>query len=193
MKTVRVVLQESVSEADIDSAAWDNEWSLVKTIKGDENTPHEVIYRTEDEQAFIHYIEDLYIDMAYLVVRSEEPEAAIEEIRASLQTHDEEEIHQMVKDAANIEELVRAVYYAGLAAPQQYDPTSFKLFKDILSSSNPKARRAGITAIGYVGWSEFKEILEKIKEADPEPDVRKDAEIMLEGFEPHVLNQSKNT
>jgi len=195
MKTVRIVLQESVSERDVDAADWDNDWYLLKTIKGDENTPHEVIWKTEDDhsQAFIHYIEDFYIDIANLVVRSDEPKTAIAEIRTSLQTHGEEEIYQMVKDAKNIEELVRAIYYVGLAAPQQHDPEFFRLFKDVLSSSEPKARRGAITEIGYMGWPEFNEMLENTKATDLEPDVRKDAEIMLKGFELHVLNQLKNT
>ncbi|HAG81754.1 MAG TPA: hypothetical protein DCL61_11445 [Cyanobacteria bacterium UBA12227] len=188
MKTVRVVLQESVSEADIDSAAWDNEWSLVKTIKGDENTPHEVIYRTEDEQAFIHYIEDFYIDMAYLVVRSDEPEKAIEEICSYLPIYDKGEIFEMLKKATKPEEFIQGIYYAGLISPQQYDAEFFELFKQVLSNQDPGVRLAVITAIGYAGWPEFKEILESLIITDSDPEVRQDAEDMLEGLKLHVLN-----
>lgn len=36
----------------------------VKTIKGDENTPHEVIWQDSFENVRIHYIEDFYIGIA---------------------------------------------------------------------------------------------------------------------------------
>jgi hypothetical protein len=47
--------------------------------------------------------------------------------------------------------LVKAIYYLGLIAPQQFSPLYLNLFKDVLSHKDPIVRSAVITAIGYVG------------------------------------------
>lgn len=47
-------------------------------------------------------------------------------------------------------------------------------------------RSAIVTAIGYIGWLAFKPLLESLEKLDPDPEVRKDTEVMLAGFELHV-------
>ncbi|BDA71243.1 hypothetical protein CAL7716_054090 [Calothrix sp. PCC 7716] len=184
MKTIRIVIQETVSEKNVDAAAWDNDWSLIKTIKADENTPHEAIWCDSIENVNIHYIEDFYIGIAYFVLRGDELDSVIEDIRATLPTYTEDDVFKMLEDYKDDQDnLVKAIYYLGLIAPQQFSPLYFNLFKDVLSHKDPIVRSAVITAIGYLGWQAFKDLLEPLQNSDPDLEVRKDASVMLSGFE----------
>lgn len=189
MKTVRIVLQETVSERDVDSAAWDNDWSLIQTIKADENTPHEVIWQDTFQNVNIHYIEDFYIDVAYIVLRGEDLAPVVEDICAKLPIYTEDDVFKMLENSSNDQEnLIKAIYYLGLMAPQQYSLKFFTIFKDLLSHRNSIIRSTVITAIGYVGWQAFKSLLESVHQSDPDAEVRKDAEVMLSGFELYVVD-----
>jgi hypothetical protein len=184
MKTIRIVLQETVSEKNVDAAAWDSDWSLIKTIKADENTPHEVIWLHSFENVNIHYIEDFYIGIAYFVLRGDELDSVIEDICASLPTYTEDDVFKMLEDYKDDQDnLVKAIYYLGLIAPQQFSSLYFNLFKDVLSHKNSIVRSAVITAIGYVGWQAFKDLLEPLQNSDPDLEVRTDASVLLSGFE----------
>ncbi len=189
MKTVRIVLRETVSESDIDAAAWDNDWSLIRTIKADENTPHEVIWQDTFQNVKIHYIEDFYIGIAYCVVYGDDVESVVEDIHTTLPTYTDNDVLKMLESFRDDQEnLIKAIYYLGLITPQEFDLKFFALFKDVLFHSNPLIRSAVITAIGYVGWEAFKSLLESLQQSDPDSQVRKDAEVMLSGFELYVSN-----
>lgn len=187
MKTVRIVLQDTVCESDVDSAAWDNDWSLIRTVKADENTPHQVIWESISENVKIHYIEDFYIGLPYCVVRGDEVELVVEDIHATLPTYTENDVFNMLENFQDDQDnLIKAIYCLGLVAPTQFDLKFFALFNDLLLHSNPMIRSAVITAIGYVGWKAFKSLLESFKQSDSDAEVRKDAEVMLSGFELYV-------
>lgn len=184
MKTTRIVLQDTVSESDVDAAAWDNDWSLIRTIKADENTHNEVIWSDTVENVNIHYIEDFYIGIAYCVVHGDNIESVVEDIHATLSTYRENDIFKMLENFKDDQEnLIKAVYYLGLIAPTVFSLKFFSLFKGILLHHSPIIRSAVITAIGYVGWEEFKSLLESLEQSDPNSEVRKDSEVMLSGFE----------
>lgn len=125
MKTIRIALQESVSERDVDATAWDNDWSLLRTIKADDDTPHEVIWQDPVENVEIHYIEDFYIGLAYLVLQGEDLKSVFEDIQVSLPIYVENDVFKMlVKSRDDQENLVKAIYYLGLIAPREFDPHS---------------------------------------------------------------------
>lgn len=187
MNTVRIVLQETVSERDVDSAAWDNDWCLIQTIKADENTPHEVIWQDTYQNVDIHYIEDFHIGVDYIVLRGEDLAPDVEDIHAKLPIYTEDYVFKMLEDSSDDQEnLIKAIYYLALMAPQQFSLKFFTIFKDLLSHPNSIVRSAVITAIGYVGWQAFISLLESLQQSDPDPEVRKDAEVMLSGFELYV-------
>lgn len=161
----------------------------IKTIKADENSPHEVIWLHSLENVKIHYIEDFYIGIAYFVLRGDELDSVIEDIRVTLPTYTENDVFKMLDNYKDDEEnLVKAIYCLGLIAPQQFSPLFFDAFKNSLSHQDPIVRSAMITAIGYVCWQELKDLLEPLQSFDSNPEVRSYASVMLSGFKLYVDN-----
>jgi hypothetical protein len=188
MKTQRIVLHESVSERDVDAAAWNNDWSLVRAIKASESAPHEVIWKDNIEDVTIHYVEDFYIDIAYFVLNGDRLDSVVEDIQKALpNSQHQDDFLKVLGDSQEVpEHLVPALYGLGLTAPESFDPKIFSIFQQFLSHPRPELRAAVLTAIGYVGWPEFKALLEPVQQSDPDPEVRKDAEVMLAGFEQYL-------
>ncbi len=98
----------------------------------------------------------------------------------------------MVEKATTRDEQVRAIYQVGISASQDYDSEFLELFKIGLSNPDAEVRKAGILAVGYVGWSEFREILQHLKTDDPDLRVRERASIMLEGYDTAKTDSAKN-
>jgi hypothetical protein len=185
MATTRIVLPEHISEKDVDAAAWNHHWSLVRTIKADADTPHEVVWYDATQDVAIHYIEDFFIDCTYLVLQGEAFDTVIEDIYASLpQAHTTADIfrtHDLAEHDAS-EHLARSIHHLGLIAPSAFEPLFFDRLHRTLTHPDSNIRSATITAIAYTGWVEFKPHLESLCQSESDPHVRKDIEILLSGF-----------
>lgn len=171
-----------MSERDVDAAAWNQDWSLVRTIQATENIPHEIIWQASVENIKIHYIEDFHLGLAYLVLHGENLNS-VAHIRSTLPSYAEDDVFRMLAEPRDDpENLVKALHYLGLIAPSQFDPKFFALLKFALLHPDSRVRSAIVTAIGYIGWSAFKPLLESLQKSDPDPEVWQDAEVMLSGF-----------
>lgn len=151
-------------------------------VRRTEDNPYEIIWLTQTRQTRIHYIEDFLVDARYFLVEGRELEDASQKIRSSVSTYTDEDIRRIAKNAKERAEQIRAIYYAGIAAPLRFDPEFFRMFEQASSSPDAEVRHALIVAIGYVGWKELHEILEHLRTTDLEESVREDAGIMLEAL-----------
>lgn len=195
MKIVRVVLDESVTEANVDSTGWDLQWSIGKVIKAEGNTPRQVIYYEEEEgqKTFIRYIEDFYIDLPYIEVYGKNDssvKSVVEEIHDFLPTHSITEVIEMVKKANTRDELLLAMRYLGIGCGgQTITPEIIELFQKLAFNPDPDMREAGIITMVYAGAPEFEEIFEYLAKNDSEPDIREHAARSLKGLREYVINQ----
>ncbi len=181
VQRVRSVLKDWVSREEIDRLASEKWWVFLGEVEATENTPYQKIWTTTDRKKAIHYIDDSLILIRYLQIKGEQPGEVADDIRASLDVYDKDEIRQMVESATQSSDVIDAIYIACVAAPQLYDEEYFQLFEDVLSHPDPEVRRAAIFAMSYVPWPQFNPLLEHVIATDPE--VRTDAEVMLQSLE----------
>ncbi len=196
MKIVRVVLDESLTEANVDSAGWDLQWSIGKVIKAEGKTPKQAIYYYCDEEiqkTFIRFYEDDFIDLPFIEVYGDDPksvEFVVKDIHDSLPTHSVPEIVAMVKNATEREELFLAMRYLGIGCGgEPATPELLEMFQKWSTNPDPDIRDTAIIAMGYAAWPEFKDILEKMISTDPVPSLRKYAAHALEGIKKYILKE----
>lgn len=182
---VRTALKDNLSKSDFDQAAWKHGWLWYSDIPRAEDRPFESIRTTRSSKTIIHYFDDHLIDVRYIIIddSGEEAQKVHQEICNSLDTYNYEDVERLLMNATNSEEYIRAIYRIAVAAPPQFQPHYFKLFEQVLNNPDAKVRDAGIFAIGYAGWPEFRNILEQIKATDTDATVRESAAIMLDGYE----------
>jgi hypothetical protein len=94
-----------------------------------------------------------------------------------------------VNEAKSPEDYISVIYRMAVAAPPFLDSRYFKLFEQVLANQNAKVRDAAVLAIGYVGWPEFRNILEQMKTSDPDQSVQESAAIMSDGYKLFKISQ----
>ncbi|MTJ10966.1 MULTISPECIES: HEAT repeat domain-containing protein [unclassified Anabaena] len=165
---------------------WENNWLLWGRQEQDiENQlPFELTWITSDQQTGLHYIEDYVVGFPYLVIKGKDMEKTLLELQEyEIHFYSLEEIIDCVKIATTIEEMKTAILHLGVAITQPYDSELFDILCQTLEHSSPIIRNVVIQAIAYIGWTEFKPILEKIYQNDLDDKVRNKAYILLESFE----------
>ena len=183
MKFSRISLKKNVTIKDIHKLVWYSNWELYKIIPASEESPFERVWFTPDKQTSIHYIEDDIIGINYLVVDGNNQTKIISEILNSLDTFEKYEILDFLQKEINSEEedeYINAVYHLGIiATPDKYEQELFELFEKVFSHPNTEVRHAAIMATHYAGWFELKVPLEKIKNTDPDVNIREFANSAL--------------
>jgi len=177
--------QNQSYEDQLHDLAWKNDWLLwgQKEADHENQIPFELTWITSDEETGIHYIEDYVVGFPYLVIDGKDLEETVYSIQSSFDVYSTEEILQWVETAANPEEQAKAVFHLGVVAPQEFDSRFFDVFQRVFLNPNPEVRMAAIKASAYMGWREFREILEHLKSTDPDEKVRAKADVMLQAFD----------
>lgn len=182
---VRVALKENVSESDFDQIALKYRWLWLEDVPRTPEQPYEIIRTTRSNKTSIHYFDDHLINARYIIVDGVEEEAhnVYEKLCSELDIYKYEDVEYLLNNAANPESYIHAIYRVAISAPSTYEPSYFRLFEKVLAFPNSKVRDAAILAIGYVGWPEFRQILQQMEKTDTDSTVRESAAIMLDGYE----------
>lgn len=177
MSDLRIVLKESVSNDDISRLAWQQSWELDDIIPRTEKTPLTKIWTTPDEQTGIHYIEDFYINARYILIRGKNQEKIAEKIRASLETYSTYELQEKLEKVTEKNECINFILRLSAASTQDYEPKIFHDLKTMMYASDADVRKAAIFSTTYLGWLQFREPLEELRNNDPDASVQKFATV----------------
>ncbi len=189
MKKKCIVVNESVSEAEMDRAAYKKRWGFSEAIKDNEGSLREVVFReiispkgiTDN---FIRYKIEKVKSLPYLIIDGESIDTLIKGVYDSLPIHTPEEIIQMIQAPEDREIYLKGIIYLGLKGKfKECDAETLGLFKQVLQDRNPEVRNTAIVAISYTGWSELRELVQPLAETDPDPQVRQTASQFLSGVE----------
>ena len=173
MSDLRIVLKESVSNDDISRLAWQQSWELDDISPRTEKTPLTKIWTTPDEQTAIHYIEDFYINARYILIRGKNQDKIAEKIRASLETYSTYDLQDKLEKVTEKNECINVILCLSAASTQDYEPTIFHDLKTMMYASDVDVRKAAIFSTTYLGWLQFREPLEELKNNDPDASVQK--------------------
>ncbi|MGF1489052.1 MAG: HEAT repeat domain-containing protein [Prochloraceae cyanobacterium] len=184
MNTKRVVLKENVTEDLVRYEAFENRWRWWNKISRTENTPYELVYIKHGGKTSIHYIEDFFIEMSYILAKGEEVDLVISEAKNSFDCYSWQEILNEYATSKDTERKVKLIRIAGVTAPYlELDPEYKKFFDLCLKDENSQIRMAVILAMGYTSWPEWKDVLRNLQQEDLDAEVRQSALKMLESFE----------
>ncbi|BAZ12419.1 hypothetical protein NIES4071_42500 [Calothrix sp. NIES-4071] len=193
MSDLRIVLKESVKNDDISRLAWQQNWELDDISPRTEKTPLTKIWTTPDEQTGIHYIEDFYINARYILIRGKNQEEIAEKIRASLATYSIYELQEKLEKVTEKKECIGVILRLSAASTQDYEPKIFHDLKTMMYDSDADVRKAAIFSTTYLGWQEFREPLEELKNNDPDASVQKFAAVNLASLAKNYWHKQTKT
>jgi hypothetical protein len=119
MKKKCIVVDESVSEAEMDHAAYKKRWGFSEAIKDNEGSLREVVFReiippkgiTDN---FIRYKLEKVKSLPYLIIDGESIDTLIKGVYDSLPVLTREEIIRMVQASEGNETYLKGIIYLGL-------------------------------------------------------------------------------
>jgi hypothetical protein len=178
----RVVLRPEVTREQVEDAALDLEWLLLKSWPRGQDRPYEDVWVDRDEQTWIHYIEDHLVDLRYLVVKGTDVSAVESEARQLLPAYQAEDARRAWDTATTADERVEAVYLLALTAGPEDRSRAVAALQAASSDGDPAVRHALVLATTYVGWPELRRLLELLAKNDSVDAVRQEARLALDGL-----------
>ncbi len=137
------------------------------------------IWTTPDEQTGIHYIEDFYINARYILILGKNKDKIAGKIRASLETYSTYDLQNKLEKVTEKNECINVILRLSAASTQDYELKIFYDLKTMMYASDVDVRKAAIFSTTYLGWQEFREPLEELKNNDPDISVQKFAVVNL--------------
>ncbi|MER6565673.1 HEAT repeat domain-containing protein [Streptomyces sp. NPDC001093] len=186
----RCVLKPEVSRDDVELAVWEMDLNLFEM--GDEEADVYVdIWRSDDESTEVHYVEDRPIGLAYMTLRGAAAQAYEQRIRESLACWSFDEVVDALTGAVDRDARLVAVYATVLTAAEnpeeqrQREEAVAEQLRHVAADPDPGIRQSVVIATGYWPRPALVEIVREIQRSDPEPRVRENARILLEGIRLH--------
>ena len=184
----RMVLDGAVTAAQVADLARAKGWILDREIPAAESppVPYEIIWRTADGQACIHYVEDWVLGLKYLRFTGPDPGNAAAFAGALLPTLGREDLRREVRQAQQPAQLIDALYLAAALAPEATDAEILGYLKGGMDHADPRVRKAAVFATAYAPWRFFEPTLERLAAQDADAGTRELAATMLDSHRRHA-------
>ncbi|MFI7434111.1 hypothetical protein [Micromonospora haikouensis] len=176
----RIVLKPNVGLPDVEEAAFDLQWLLVRHWDASDERPYEDVWVDANEAGSIHYLDDHMVDLRYLTFRGPNSAQNADDARAALATYSSEEALSVFVSAQTVDERVQAVYLAALGATQ-HRPAVSSILEEAVEDDQVAVRHAVAVAIAYLGWPSLGGLLERLRH-DADESVRSGADLVHEGL-----------
>lgn len=179
---IRIAFKPSVQLARMQIFAWDQNWNITGATLQDES-PTRHSWETLDEGTHIVYLEDPYIGVHYVSITGDSLVPVAEDIRSALDCWEFEEVLRQATGSADRDAKIRGIYIGALSASRGERDRLVSTFQQFAGDSDADIRHALLVGIGYVGPDErLRRIAEELRDNDPDGNVRRDAELLLEGL-----------
>lgn len=183
-KRRRIALREGSWRDDVESFAYFEDLFITGGSKSGEQ-PYESIWASADDALVLHYIEDPVLGWAYLQAEGEGAAQLIERAESALPAIPLEEAVSTAAAAEPGQPWVDALYLLAVSASpdEPADAGIVREFDRALTDGDTQAKQAAIYATGYLGWPELQAHLRRVAADDADDEVRRNAELMLEGID----------
>jgi AcrR family transcriptional regulator len=136
---------------------------------------YEQIWVTADRGTAIHYMADPTPKERFVVVYGRGTgDVAFQMGAAQLDVQTRDDVFDQALLADSDPERITAVWRLAVVA-KVYDEGVLDLLKSLYDAASDAVREAVINAIGYRGWQESREFLERVAAEDPSADLRRNA------------------
>jgi hypothetical protein len=172
--STRILLPPHVTEYDVRSTALDLGWIPLGNRPATEDRRYEYIWEDEVARVYIHFVLDDVLATVFLYLHGEDTAAVEREIRDRLPTSTLEEARAQLRAAQDSGATIDAIRRIAALEPAA-DTEIGELLTAAAGEPDRNVRRAVASAIGYLEWPSLLSTLERLKDRDPDGEVREDA------------------
>jgi hypothetical protein len=131
-----------------------------------------------DDEAVIHYVDDVPIGVRYFVVEGEQRWA--QHVRQSFPVMTDEAILERMRTASSDAQRIEATFMIALIGGREPRENALAELKASLHHPSEEVRYAAILAAGYTSWPALEVDLEELAERDGSPRVQDRAQRLLQ-------------
>lgn len=170
---------------DVMDFTWSNDWILRGKYEAEPENfkPFELRWLKDDGQTGLHYVEDFIVGFPYYVMKGVSEEIESEKIADAIEIYSLEEILKLLDESSTPESRAKAILYLGVSITGEFRDDLFSEFLKVFSDQDPKVRMAAVKACTYIGWREFREVIDRIRVNDSDEEVRLKAKATLDAFD----------
>lgn len=184
----RIIIKPDVTEADVADFAMSVDWIPLGSRPESERNPYAFIWEDENRAVEIHYIWDGLLDMAYLYLRGPGTREVERLLRTGVPNWTYVELLDQLRAATRAEDVIDAVCRIALSRESE-TPEAVDLLVNA-ATGDSGTRQAVITAAGYLEWRPLIELAQRLREHDPDTEVRKEAALVLDAIADDALARS---
>jgi hypothetical protein len=150
-------------------------WRVVRASPGDGRlTPFEQVRVTSDGSTAIHYLSDPIPKERFLYIHGPRVGEIAFNVGRSFYTESSEEVLERARTAVSDDDK-HAVAYQLAVVFLKFDQEVMNLLEQFYAGGSISVRYAVINAIGYRGWTEARDFLERVAREEPDETLRKNA------------------
>lgn len=160
-------------------------WERIAERHESESSNHELIYRpdADDKKNTIHYVEDQFVRVRYVLVRGPDARALAEAIRERYDYIDEGTLLELAEtDSDDLQTIVDGLMSVTVLGDQVGHARLARLVEKRLAHENKAVRRAALIAVSWLEWPDFRATVERLARHDPAKDAREDAVNLAESY-----------
>lgn len=174
----RIVVPPRVTNESVDDVSLDLCWIPLGSRPATNDTRLEYVWEDEVAKVYIHFVIDDMLSVAFFYLHGKDVALVEEQIRNALPTYSldalKKDLSKWTKPALLIPAISRI---AALEPAEDHEITA--LLKQVAATGDIEVRQAVVTAIGYLEWPSLLELLEQLKNHDPDEVVRADAQLIF--------------
>jgi hypothetical protein len=183
----RVLLKSPSGEREVQRFADELGWPrlLEQEEDAEQNLSREVAWAAGPALS-LHFVQDPVSGHGYVVAWGRDKGAVdgLAELAAHrLDTWTPPELLAGPERATDDRERAIAFIRAGVGAPDEFDKRFFDLIVKGITDRSSMAREAAIVSTVYSQYPQYRPVLKRAAESDPDPARRRDAEVMLRSFD----------
>jgi hypothetical protein len=158
---LRLLPKQPFTVADFDNIAWNLGWLLVKNIKPLEGTnPYEVVYKSNYEDAYIHYLEDTLFQKNYIILRGDNFLPTLQDLKEKIIFETKQNILEQTKKIKNnVATKEQVTSLAILANEHDFDNDIYLVLTEAIQHKDLHIRNLAANGIAYTNFPQFKKIL----------------------------------
>lgn len=173
-KRTTLVLGDRFDPARLEQLLTSRRWSKVaRDVFGEgEHQIVEEVWASPGETQAVHYMDDRTMLTRYLHVRGQEIMSIVSVLVGHVSIHPTDELLQDVAQSETVRDLVIALFHLAVGMHDLFDEATLEAFRYFSQHESPAVRRAVVQSLLFANWREGFEILEKMADEDPVPDIR---------------------
>ncbi|MFF2190732.1 hypothetical protein [Streptomyces sp. NPDC058155] len=161
--------------------AWREEWDLTE-IRHTE-PPFVEVWKVPGRDVEVHFIRDDMVGLEYVTFHGADFAPEAEKVRDACLLWRQSDALDEVGKLTNRDSRLRAIYAAALTATSTEDPKLISLFRSIaMNERDSGVRQAVIVSTGYLPWAGLIKVVSEMRDNDPEPHIRHNAQVMLDAL-----------